>query len=195
MSFPRVAVYQPTQKESDRKHADGINYLLGRIDLLESLIVEMVISAYGSVIQEATISNFNIGAGWTTLPFDTLTTSPRGISFNTTNNTFQFENAGAWRISTGFNLSGHNSSNQGRTTNIRLWNVADSAEAGRISIGIGRNVEDTQINVSNIWNITEDNLNEEYRFEVGGGSSVTGGDLTNHSIAANYLDRLSSLGQ
>jgi len=163
-----------------------------RINVLESLIVDLVPSAYGAVNELAPVPGFDLGAGWRTLPFDNESlTSARGVTFDLANNTFQMDEIGVWRWSVGFSLEGHNSDNSGRATSIRFFNETTATPSGSFVIGIGRNVEDTSAGLGSMFEITD--TSHVFRVEVGGGDVVTGGIIISAYAAFNYLSRLGSL--
>jgi hypothetical protein len=150
------------------------------------------VSGYGAVSQEIDIPNFDIGAGWVTLPFDTLTTpTQRGISFDLGAETFTFTAEGVWRFSGGFALQGHNNSQQARLTDMRLFNITQGTGTPGIPVPIARNAEDTTFIVTDL--VTVPNETDVFRFELGGGDSITGGTLISTSIAFNFVDNLSSI--
>lgn len=99
---------------------------------------------------------------------------------------FYFEIPGLYAIT--FNLAfEHNSSNSGRTTNIRLWNNTTSESAGVYPVGTGRNSEITNASIAFLANITvQDVINRNnFRFQIGGGDSYS--QVAANSGAATIL--------
>jgi len=189
-NYPRLSVIERDSTHGHRESANGINHLLERVSILESWIVELVPSGYGAArldIPEA----FTLGAGWTTLPFDTQVLFPRGVSIDLGTDTFTLLVAGVWRYSVGFSLEGHNSSNGGRVTRLRVFNVTQGIGATEFVVGIGRNVEDTSASLTVIFDAP--NNTDVYRVELGNGDDVTGGTLNASNVSLNYLDRLGNL--
>jgi len=177
---------------SDQHPTTAVTGLEGRLANLETLIVELTVSGYGSVSQDIDIPNFDLGAGWVILPFDTLDTpTQRGISFDIGAETFTFTTNGVWRFSGGFSLEGHNNSQQSRLTHIRFFNITQGTGSNEIPVSIARNAEDTTFNFTNLINVPNDT--DVFRIEIGNGDVVTGGTLIGTSIAVNFVDNLSSI--
>ena len=116
----------------------------------------------------------NLGAGWDDLDhFDTAVITPNGVVMNGLGQ-FTFTKDGLWDLRIQMNFQ-HNSSNSGRTTNLRLWSVTDSAQVGSdYAVGIGRNVEDTQVSLVPRFPIPEDALGDILVWQIGNGDSITG---------------------
>lgn len=114
-----------------------------------------------------------IDSGWTILDqFDNNLFTPYGITTDPLGGTFTFEFLGLWQES--FSLFfAHNSSNSGRITYVRLWNVTAGAELARVPIGVGRNVEDTNSTFTILSRFSEADIGATLRWEIGGGDSFS----------------------
>jgi hypothetical protein len=199
-NYPRIPVRLKSWAEWLRRGAAAINYLLlhlgdteDRVSNLETVIVQLTVSGYGAVSQETDIPNFDLGAGWVTLPFDTLTTpTQRGVSFDLGAETFTFTVEGVWRFSAGFAIEGHdNSPSSARLTNMRFFNITQATGSSGIPVPIARNIEDTTFIFTDL--ITVPNTTDVFRIELGGGDAVTGGTMIGTSLAVNFVDNLSSI--
>jgi len=156
-----------------RRELLGIRALEERVDLLEALIVELQPAGYAAAsLGTGGEADTDIGAGWNPLDMiDTSTISPRGVEiFPSGDGTFRMTNDGIWQIALSLSFA-HNSSNGGRTTNIRMYNITQGFGPTGVPIGIGRNVEDTLATLSIMLDVT--NTADHFRFEIGGGDSLT----------------------
>ncbi len=165
-----------------------------RVDLLESLIVQLVPAGYGGMNLLTPVPNFNLGAGYITVPFDNIVlAAQKGVTMDPSTDSFTPTVAGPWRFSVGLNLEGFSSSNQGRTTNLRFFNITDGVPALQtLVVGIGRNTEALDTTVAFIVDFVDLDINKAYRLEMGGGSTVTGGTLTDR-LAINFVGELGLL--
>lgn len=168
------------------------------VDGVDTLNLEVVASLYGWAEQETDIP-FDIPAlSYVTLPlelqFPVSPLAPRGVTFDLGNDTFAVDLPGPWLLGTDFNIEGHDSSNQARTFFGRVYDVtADSPLSAGVTIGIGRNTEDTYINSVFPIQITPGKEGNALRVELGGGSAVLGGDLINGGVWLMYMGELGSL--
>lgn len=132
-------------------------------------------AAYGGMIVDTDAAFSNLGGSYQVIDvFDEVyPATPRGVTVSLPASTLAFENDGVYA----FAITGtfeHNSSNQGRTTNIRVWNVTDGAQLGAPwVIGTGRNAEATPIAFVGLTEIVESNKNKEFRLEIGGGDTYS----------------------
>ena len=114
----------------------------------------------------------DLGAGWNVLNyFDTVSFAAYGAAVDPVAGTWDHDFLGLWSENLFFNFY-HDSSNQGRITYLRLWNVTNSVELGRSAIGIGRNQEATTFNYTGYFEIGATELNAVLRWEIGGGDVV-----------------------
>jgi len=173
---------------------DTHDQLEARLDLLESTIIELVPSGYGGMSVDPPQS-FDIVGAYTTVPFNTNNPlASRGLTINLTNDTVTFTTPGVWLFTFLFNIAGHNSSNGGRNYNIRIWNVTLGQVFGKsVQEGIGRNETYTVASFSVQVEVSQISVDDshEYRIEVGGGDSATGGTL---NLAIAQFSFVSELG-
>lgn len=156
--------------------------------------LNLVPAGYGAAEQVVTISPYEPGAGYITIPMDTpIIPQTRGMTLFLATNEFSFQAAGNWRLSVQLTISGHNSIGSARSTNIRFFNVTLGTPGDGYEVTIGRNTGDTTITVPTLVNIPENVLDDVFRMEIGGGDNITGGDLTYVNFSINYIDRLADL--
>ena len=103
--------------------------------------------------------------------FDSVSIPGQGITL-ATDGTFTFQQNGIWDIRLQLNIS-HNESNASRETNIRLYDVTGAAEIGSAAIPIARNQPGTATSISLRANIPSSGLGNTYRFEIGGGDTLS----------------------
>ena len=114
----------------------------------------------------------SIGLGYTPIDNYDSEIAPRGITTDLVAGTIAFNIYGVFQIVVGLNLS-HGESNQGRTTNIRFWNVTDGVSGGIVEVGIGRNQPATNFTAVFQTEIAAGDTGKAYRLELGGGDSIT----------------------
>lgn len=105
--------------------------------------------------------------------FDTIGPGPVGMTLNTTTGEFSYTQKGIWNLSLSASLEFLPVSNAGRVTSIRIWSVTDSAEIYRQTYGVGRNQE--VLTIAQVFNsvIDDSNVNDVFRWEIGGGDTFT----------------------
>ena len=114
----------------------------------------------------------SIGASYTPIDNYDSEIAPRGITTDLVTGTMAFNIYGVFQITVGLNLS-HDESNQGRTTNVRFWNVTDGISGGLIEVGIARNQPATNFTAVFQTEIVAGDTGKAFRLELGGGDSVT----------------------
>lgn len=170
---------------------ERLNLAEERLNVLESVIVDLTVSGYGGGTQQANVA-FGVTTGWTTIPLDTLRPADqRGVTVNLSNNSISVATESVWRLSYDFSIEGHNSSNSGRVTYIRMYNITDGiASPGEIVVGVGRNQEDTSNSGSFLFDVQPASVNKEIVLQIGGGDAITGGDLIGASLQVNQISEL-----
>ena len=127
----------------------------------------------GAMEMSTPTAGADIGIGWNVLDyFDAVSLQPYGVTLDTTNGLWRLDFTGLWQQVIALQFS-HNNSNSGRTTNLRIWNVTEASEVGRVAIGVARNVEDTMANLTALFDITSVQVNDVLRLEIGGGDTIT----------------------
>ena len=115
----------------------------------------------------------NLGGTWQKL--DILTLSPvaaRSIVVDPVNSTFAFQHDGVYVLSSSGTFA-HNSSNAGRTTQIRLYNETTDVGGSGIVLGTGRNAEATALSFSILVQITEAMKGQIFSVEIGNGDTYS----------------------
>lgn len=183
-----VPVRERDSADGHRRCASQVNNLTEDVNILAALMTTLVVRGHGSA-GIATPVVFDIDASYTVIPIDTIQVQPRGMSFDLPNNAFVMDNFGVWQMTVNFSLAGHNSVNSGRTFNIRLRNLDDGGTLAPLPVGVGRNVEDTFVSFTSMFDLAQGDEGERYVVEAGGVDSVTGGTLS-ASVALNNLSPL-----
>ncbi len=176
--------------------SDSLQYEVeSRLSLLERLIVELVVAGYSGMRLTTAVPSFTIpSTGWAELPYDTLSFSDqRGIISQPLTNDFVVTQAGKWLFNLTFNLEGHNSSNQGQNFQLRLYDENDNVGFGGLTIGVGRNTEDTLVSISSIFDILEEDEGHTFHVEVGQGSIAFTGNLNINNISMSFQSELGVL--
>ena len=171
-----------------------IDGLTARIDTLEKIIVQLVPAGYGGMALDTPVL-YDIRLAFTTLPYDSVNPSvERGVTMIPASDEFTVNIAGVWQLMVVLNLVGHNSLNQGRAFDIRLFNVTTAAAAGGLTVGIGRNTEDTLISITALFEVPETAVGNIFRMEVGNAvTAITGGSLDVNDVQFVFVSELGSL--
>lgn len=151
-----------------RKISQEIQTLVTELANIDSETQQLfTFAAYGAIDIHTPHPDGNIGVGWQPLDFyNTVRVPARGITLGL-NGEFSVDNQGVYML----NLTGsveHNSSNGGRSFNIRLYNVTDGIAEPGILIGTGRNAEATTIPVSSLFELSPADVGKIFRAEYGG---------------------------
>lgn len=170
------------QMERDRQ--DGDSNLSARVDALETFILEnFIYAAYGGIHMPAPTAGPDLGLAYVplddmteqTVPNRNVSVAPPGL--------FTTNLKGVWSLQVTVAFE-HNSSNQGRITNLRFWNVTDGVAVGLDEIiGIGRNQEATTWSAALMFETDADLATKQIRLELGGGDAITGVVYTTQSIS------------
>lgn len=168
--------------------------LLDRLDLIEQIVPELQPAGHGSMsMTDGPQGGADLGAGWQTLDqMDQIVVSERGVNLFVDTGEASFKWVGNWEMVFQVDLS-HNSSNGGRTTNIRLFNVPDTTPGQSVPLGIGRNVTDSHFTAILGFEVVSADLEENFRFEIGGGDTITDVVYNTVSLQCYYHDRLGTL--
>ena len=160
-----------------------------RLDEIVQFVVDNFIPAgYGGITLSQPDATFpDLGAGWVELVADQLSIDPpRAITPDLAQNSLAFDVKGVWSISFGFTID-HDSSNGGRTINLRFFDKTDNDARGSLPIGIGRNVEVTSQFLTVFLDIAEDDIGHPFSIEVGGGDTVVIDSLDTFIYNAQYV--------
>jgi hypothetical protein len=118
--------------------------------------------------------------------FDNVDVDGPGVDLDVATGRWVHTIPGFWDIRLQLFFS-HNSSNQGRTTFLRVWDTIGGAEVGAVPFGIARNQEDSSISITLRAGIDDTVLNNPFRFEVGGGSDITTVTIENMAMALTWV--------
>ena len=127
----------------------------------------------GMSLSAPTLTGQDITAAWAPLSvFDSVAATERGVLSNATTDTFQFQYPGTWDLALNMSIS-HDSSQQGRTFQLRTFNVTEGVGTTGIIVGVGRNSEATLVNVKARFPVTTADVGDTFRIEIGNGSAIT----------------------
>jgi hypothetical protein len=161
---------------------DTIGTIYRRLNTLDDhvrlLVENLVYAGYGG-LRELGPTAFDVPALiYSTVPFSTVAvTTPKEVTQDPATNSLSVAKGGVWLLVVSGTLAGHDSSNQGRTFNLRLWNATESVGGSPIPIGVGRNVEDTNFSVTVLVELLDTDIGDIYQLELGGVDAITGGEL------------------
>lgn len=160
-----------------RNLQENIVTIARTVDALSVVIAEnFVFAAYGQLYLSNPPAAFpDLGASYQKVTvFDTASpTSPKNITIDLSNDSMSFDIPGVYAITISGSFA-HNSSNQGRTTNVRFFNeTTGTPAANEFPIGIGRNVTDSSAAAIIIAEVTEASVGDDFILQIGGGSTVT----------------------
>ena len=155
-------------------NAAAIALNASNIEWMYNLLLDVLVVAVKGAVGMASPTAFPaLGGGWQAINlFDEERLTSAGVTFNLAADTFSFEQECEVLLSVGASFT-HNETNGGRTTYVRLWNVTDGVEAGRLVVGIGRNVAATNFSSVLAAKVQAANVNDSYRLEIGGGDAVS----------------------
>ncbi len=178
--------------------AASVASIESRLDLLETIILDLVPAAYGGM----TLASPPVAGSIPTVGFaaitqyDTVDITGRGCTFNATNGTVSINTnvTGVWQFSFEFALS-HDESNQGRDFEFRFFNVTDGTQEGNaIYIPVGRNQPGTTWGITFLANILSADAGKEFRGELGNASAaISLVEFEALSFDAHFTDRLGDL--
>ena len=139
--------------------------------ILGFLIPNYTFSAHGTMFNTAPVIGPDIGTGWSRVTaFDTISSANR-ITFDTTADTWTYENSGVYQVSVEIILS-HGESNSGRQFSIRLND--GSGTGNGVPVSVGRNQPGSNIAVSFLQDIAVGDPNRTFSLEVGDGDAISG---------------------
>ncbi len=176
----------------------AIAYLKAEIDAEQAeqnrRLDDLVFAGYGGILLTTPTPRSNIGAAFETLLADTpMLSSPRDVVQDVGNNGLQFTATGIWRLNVSFGIE-HNESNQGRTFNVRMYNVADDAVLASAIIGVGRNTAATSWASSLLVEIPVSGLNDLIQIQIGDASSTFSSVIENSfAYSVNRVNEAGSL--
>jgi len=130
-------------------------------------------SSYGSMVVSAPTAGADIPVG-SFIPvteFDSLPVTNRGVILDSGANTIAFEVEGVYIFSFAFSIK-HNDVNSGREFSVRLFDITTSTPAITVLVGVARNVGVTNFSINGLIEITDMQLGDTFRIEVGDADTV-----------------------
>lgn len=153
---------------------DNFAFLDSKIDALQQWVAANFVVALYASMDDPDTGIGSIGADWETITtYESNAVPPRGIATDLAAGTMVFTFPGIYELGIYLNMQGHNSSNSGRTSQMRLFNLDDNMPGDGLAYGIGRNQEDTLVSANALFEIDETEINKRYALQIGGGDSVT----------------------
>lgn len=167
------------QAEQDQALADTQNFVINTF----------VPAGYGGIYDPGPRA-MDLGAAYLIVNFsEAVVDSPVGVDQDFPQNGLIFESEGVWLVSIHFTLSGHNSSNAGRTTYGRLRNTTQGVNGNGIPVGIGRNQEDTNFSIVTLQQISAGAVGDVFKLQLGGGDTITGGSLVGTEFSVAHVSQ------
>ena len=129
----------------------------------------------------------NLGASFLPLDLmDQVAVQPRLMDVRAPGE-FSVDYPGVYNLQTEVGFE-HDSSNGGRFTQLRLFNVTDGVPIPvTTSIGVGRNVEVTQWTGNLLFEADASAAQKYFRWEIGGGDTVSSIEWLTQSLSVNQL--------
>jgi hypothetical protein len=197
MTYPDVSVIERDSPQGKRENANAINNLLGRVNVLERLIVELVPAGYGQAAQIADITPYNIPITPTQIimPFDTDEITPsRGVTFDLVADTFSFTVKGVWQLSIGINLVNFTVDNANpKIITVSIFNVDTAIRGADAAVVIPRGAIEFSFNSSTLVDVPEAVIGDNFRIEITSDLGVTNGTLIDASLAFVHISELGAL--
>ena len=147
-----------------------------------------VVALYGNLTGPDNPGSF--GGAWTPITdySEQRIAVPRGITLDPVAGTFTIDYPGVYEVAVALTIEGHNSSNGGRVTNARFYDVTGGAPLGAgVAIGIGRNQEDTNATFVVPLELDENTDDHAIRLEIGDGDNVSSIDFLGVSITISGM--------
>lgn len=158
--------------------------------LAEVVFSNVVAIGHGGVDLGTPVA-FEVGAGYAVIPYDQEKLSnPVNVVQDAANNGLRFQAPGLWKVDILVNLTGHDEAQGGRVTNLEIYDATQGAEIEVVQIGIGRNVADTFVTVTAMFEVLDDVVNDLIQVRMGGGDVVSGGTLSIAEFTAFNLDAI-----
>jgi len=146
-------------------------------------------AGYGG-IRLATPTAASIGAGWTTVPFDTtVLTTPRHVTQDFAVNALRFDTEGVANISAALTIT-HNSSNSNwdRKFDIRLLNVDTGVPGMSFTVHTARRLTGTYFSATLLTDITVGEINDRFVLQIGNSPDTYSSVVVDSAVlSANYV--------
>jgi hypothetical protein len=150
-------------------------------------LAAFVSAGYGGVVQSVSVGISDMGAGYQTLPADTVAlTTPENVVQDVSGNGLRFSEAGIWHIDVSFSVS-HDELNAGRAFEARLYNATDVVAAEGVPIGVGRNQGVTNFSTGLIVEITPEAINDLFTMQIGGGDTFSSVTLEGYRFSTHHV--------
>lgn len=163
-----------TKEKITKPWSTWLQLLRAQVNALDASTDTFSFTSYGGVVTTSPVVGgpTSIGALWEPLTFSMEAQPATAVhmTVDTVNGTVQPHYSGAYAASVTVAFE-HNSSNNGRTTHMRLYNITQGVAGGSVVVGTGRNAEATSMSVSLVAVI--ENNNDVFRLELGGGDDYS----------------------
>jgi len=154
---------------------------------IQELRDTLVFAAYGGIRLVTPTALPDIGAGWTTLLFDTAAlTVPKNVVQDFANNGLSFNSVGVYSVNVSFTLT-HDENNASREIEARIYNVTSAIAGITTVIGISRNQPATNYAVQSLFEIPADHVGDLFVVEVGNGDTLLTVQEINASFTVNAV--------
>lgn len=142
------------------------------VSMARTLSDRCAFSAYLSKSSTLNESTSDLGAGWIDLDFvTTVNGTPKRIS-SESGGKWSFEYPGVYVVSI-FGALEHNNSASARKTYFRIKNDTDATSSIDVPVFTHKNADGTDICISTIIEIDEDDVGDDFILQVGGGDTYT----------------------
>ena len=173
--------------------------LANRCDTLEEIIIELVVSFRGAMnlITPTGVSGPDIPAGSgnyvDVTQFNNIAIPPRGCTLDTGTGEFSFNRNGAWNLTFSVSMT-HTDTNNGRTANMRIFNVTDGTAGNDVPVTIGRNDPGTSAVGLVDFELLVGDVSDVYKIQLGNASqAIESINWFGCTLRMNYTDRVATL--
>ena len=168
--------------------------LEARVDLLETLIVELRFAAQGSMILVTPVPAApDIKAAYQPITFFDTIPYQRGATVNTTTGEFTFNIEGDWALWYRLNLAVASSGTR-RTLSIRTFNVTTATPGTASDLFISSNAPDVSDTPMVPFAVTSGEVGQTFRLEIGNASNnITGVTWNSSNLLILFVGELGAL--
>lgn len=125
----------------------------------------------------------NLGAGYVVPPYDNSSRWREGAAVNLSTGKATLSWPGLWFVHVSISLE-HDESTSARQTVVRLYNVTQSSSVQAITVPVAKNQPATLISTTFAVQITAATIGDEFRIELGGGSTVSSINYESNTFSA-----------
>ena len=165
----------------------------GRLDLLETLIVELRVAAQGAMTLATPVAGPDITAAYQPITFFDFIPYQRGVTVNTTTGEFTFNADGDWAIWYRLNIAVASSGTR-RTLSVRSFNVTTATAGPANNLFIGSNASDVSDTIMSPLAVGPVEVGQTFRLEIGNASNnITGVTWNSSNLLILFVGELGSL--